>query len=413
MYIDKLAPDRLAPRSLTLDLEVTGLSSPLPPYLALKEIWRNKGRFFLVSLVIALITTLVLFIAGLAEGLGAGNIEYLQKLNADLILYQENVDLSISASQIGWSKLNDIERVDGVKEVGLIGFSSVSIVFEGDQVPLDVSLIGVEAGKPGEPPAFAGRGLKGSRGKEAIIDRNVALRTGLGLGDRFTIKSIQGADEEFYTLEVVGISDGRQYFIRPSIFVPYLTWDEIKPQPVVDGNKQSDLIFNVAAVQLDNPEDLNQMAGRLESQVGKIQAVDRKTAYEATPGYSAQQSTLNTIRIFTLLISVLVVGGFFQIQTLQKVAQIGMLKAIGAPSRTIALAFLVQIIAITLLGVAIGGIGTLALSLGFPPTVPIIFSAQSAGVAIASLLLISPAGGLVSLIVLLRVEPLTALGLAA
>ena len=39
-------------------------------YLASKEIWRNKGRFLLFSLVIALITVLVLFIAALAQGLG-------------------------------------------------------------------------------------------------------------------------------------------------------------------------------------------------------------------------------------------------------------------------------------------------------------------------------------------------------
>lgn len=35
-------------------------------YLAMKEILRYRGRFFLFSLVIALITTLVLFIAALA-----------------------------------------------------------------------------------------------------------------------------------------------------------------------------------------------------------------------------------------------------------------------------------------------------------------------------------------------------------
>ncbi len=34
-------------------------------YLALKEVLRNRGRFLLVSLVIALITLLVLFIAAL------------------------------------------------------------------------------------------------------------------------------------------------------------------------------------------------------------------------------------------------------------------------------------------------------------------------------------------------------------
>ena len=52
-------------------------------YLSLKEIWRNKGRFFLFSLVIALITILVLFIAALAEGLATANKEYLEKLEKE------------------------------------------------------------------------------------------------------------------------------------------------------------------------------------------------------------------------------------------------------------------------------------------------------------------------------------------
>lgn len=53
----------------------------------------------------------------------------------------------------------------------------------------------------------------------------------------------------------------------------------------------------------------------------------------AIPGYAAQQSTLTTQQFFTFFIGVLVVGGFFQIQTLQKVA--GMLKAIGLSSWTV------------------------------------------------------------------------------
>ena len=155
------------------------------------------------------------------------------------------------------------------------------------------------------------------------------------------------------------------------------------------------------------------MALRLEDSIGKVDVVDRATAYKATPGYAEQQSTLNTIRIFTLLIGVLVMGGFFQIQTLQKVGQIGMLKAIGANNRTIAGSFLVQILYVTILGVAVGALGTFLLSLGLPPTVPIRFTAESVGVALASLLIIGPLGGLVSLFVLLRIEPLTALGLSS
>lgn len=393
-------------------LEVNGLSSPLPVYLAFKEFWRNKGRFFMVALVIALITTLVLFIDGLAEGLGSGNIEYLNKLNADLVLFQENTDLSTSTSRIGWSKRKDIRRVDGVKDVGLVGFSRVSLLMGDDEEPLGVSFIGVEPGKPGEPPAFEGRGLRNKRSKEAVIGEGVALRTGLQVGDEFTIKSIQGTDEEFYTLTVAGISDSRQNFLQPSIFVPYVAWDDMRPQAAErDGN--AEVIFNVAAVQLDDPENLEAMAPLLQSKVKKIEAVDLKTAYEATPGYAEQQSTLNTIRIFTLLIGVLVLGGFFQIQTLQKVAQIGMLKAIGASTLTIAVAFILQIIYTTILGVALGTLGTFLLALGLPPTVPIAITPESAAVAIASLLIIGPMAGVISLVVLLRVEPLTALGLAS
>jgi putative ABC transport system permease protein len=384
----------------------------MPAYLAFKELWRNRGRFFLFSLVIALITTLVLFIAALADGLGNGNKEYIEKLNADLIVYKKEADLTIATSKIDRSMLPEIRRVDGVKEVGPINFASVSIIFDDGREPLNVSLIGVEPGKPGEPPVQAGRELRNRRGKEAILERSAALRTGLKVGDRFTIRSIQGTQEEFYTLEVVGISDGRQYSLQSSVIVPFLTFDEIKPKAVMD-NGTTDLNSNVVAVQLENPADLATMIKRIENQVSDVQVVDLKTAYENTPGYSAQQGTLNTQRGFSLLIGVLVMGGFFQIQTLQKVAQIGMLKAIGARNHDIAVASVLQIMAVTVMGVATGSIVTFGLSLTFPPTVPIVFTGNAAALGIASLLLIGPLGGLVSIRYALRVEPLMALGLAS
>jgi putative ABC transport system permease protein len=382
-------------------------------YLAVKEMWRNRGRFLLFSLVIALITTLVLFIAGLAEGLGSGNKEYLEKLNAELVVYKENVDLSIPTSKVERSKLNALRRVEGVADVGPISFSSASLVFANGQKPLNISLIGVEPGKPGESPVVTGRGLERRRGMEAVIDRNVAIRANVGVGDVMTVKSIQGADEELYELTVVGVSDGRQYSLQPSVTVPYLTFEKIKPQAVAGGSDNAELVSNVAAVRLQNPAEVEAMAIRLESQVKDIQVVDRETAFSNTPGFSAQQSTLNTQRVFVLLIGILVIGGFFQIQTLQKVPQIGMLKAIGTPNRAIGVASLTQISVVTAIGVAIGATVTLLLSLLFPPTVPIVFTSAAVTTALVSLLLIGPVGGLVSIRYALRIEPLTALGLGS
>jgi putative ABC transport system permease protein len=380
-------------------------------YLAFKELWHNRGRFLLVALVVALITTLVLFIAALAEGLGDGNREYIEKLNGELIVYQANVDLSISASRLGRSRLAEIRRVEGVEDVGQVNVTSTTLVFANGAEALDVSLIGVEPGRPGEPPAFEGRTLSRSRSNEAIIDRNAALRAGIQVGDTIVVKAIQGAKEEFYDLTVVGISDGRQFFLAPSVFVPYLTWDKIRPKAAAEG-ADGELIANVVVVKLKNPDAIETMAARIEQAVADVEVADRAAAYQATPGYSAQQSTLNTQRYFTLFIGILVIGGFFQIQTLQKVAQIGMLKAIGAASRTVGLAALLQIIAVNAIGVTVGASGALLLSLAFPAGIPIVFTADAVTAAVASLLIIGPLGGLVSVYALLRVEPLTALGLA-
>ena len=155
------------------------------------------------------------------------------------------------------------------------------------------------------------------------------------------------------------------------------------------------------------------MADVLQARVNNIEAVDVVTAYESAPGYSEQQSTIQTQRGFTLLIGVLVVGGFFQIQTLQKVVQVGVLKALGASNRTVALATTFQIVVTNFFGVLLGGLATLLLVLSFPDGIPITFEGNQVQLAIITLLLIGPLGGLMSIRLLTRVEPLTALGLSS
>lgn len=380
-------------------------------HLAMKEILRSKGRYLLISGIVALITTLVLFIAALAEGLGSGNREYIEKLNAELLVYQNNVDLSISASRLGRGKLAQIRRVEGVDAVGQIATSNTTIVLPDGRESVDVALLGVEPGMPGEPPVLQGAQLGRARAREAIIDKRVVDLTGLSVGDTLVIKSIQGTEEQFFSLVVTGVTDGRGFGLQPTVIVPYLTWDRVRPQSGADSSN-GEFVSNLIAVRLVEPDRWQEMAAQLESQVADIQVVDRKTSYEATPGYSAQQSTLDTQRYFTFFIGILVVGGFFQIQTLQKVAQIGMLKAIGTSTLTIGLAAITQIVLVNAVGVVVGVAGSLLLSLGFPPTLPIVFTGDAVASAVAALLIIGPMGGLVSVILLLRVEPLTALGLA-
>lgn len=379
-------------------------------YLSFKEIWRNKGRFFLFSLVIALITFLVLFTAGLGEGLASANKEYLEKLNAQLLVFQEDVNYSTIESRLEYNVLKKVRRWDGIVDAGAIGFSNVSLELPGDKDALDVSLIGIEPGKPGSPPVLTGEAIKTKQAKVAVIDARIARQSGLEVGDVLTIKSTQGTEEESYELRVAGITEGRQYFFQPSMFVSLQVWDDVRPKAKTN-NANAALIPSVIAVRLEDPAALESMASFLENRVDGIEVTDVKTAYESAPGYAEQQSTLNTMKGFTFLIGVLVIGGFFQIQTLQKVPQIGMLKAIGTPNRAVALAAILQIILVTLFGVALGGLSTFGLAVGLPEGIPVLFTGTSIITAIVALLLIGPIGGMVSIRLALKVEPLTALGM--
>ena len=383
----------------------------LASYLAIKEIWRNRARFLLVSLVIALITLLVLFIAALGEGLGNGNREYISKLDAELIVYQAKSDFLIAASRLGKNRLSEIRRLEEVADAGLLGTSNATILLPNDET-LKVAMLGVDPGHTGEPRVLEGAQLRSNTAKETIIDKNTALRTGITLGDIMTIRVTQGTEDKFYDLRVIGITDGQQYSLQPSIFVPFNTWDKIRPKSEAELNV-SNPIPNIVMVKLKDPANIEQMSQVITSQVKNVETATIREAIQALPGYSAQQSTLNTQGGFTLFIGILVIGGFFQIQILQKVAQIGVLKAIGTANPIVAASSVIQIVLITIIGVAIGGLLTFLFSLSFPPTVPIVFNGTTSAIAIVALLLIGPLGGLVSIRYAVRIEPLKALGLSS
>lgn len=377
-------------------------------YVALKEIWRSRGRFLLLSLVIALITLLVLFIAALGEGLADGNRQYLAGLDAELVVFRENSDYIISSSRLDSGTLRAIRRVDGVASAGPI-YTSVTEVVSTAR-PTKVSLLGADADLPGMPEIVEGRRFRGPDSDEAVIDRNLAVRTGIAVGDNIVLRSTQGPEDKFSDLMVVGITAGQYYLFQPSIFVGPATWERIRPQPESD-LKDDTPYPNIVAVRLQDPAELDAVKIRLVAEVPSIQVADIPVTISNVPGYTAQQSTIQTQGFFTLLIGILVIGGFFQIQVLQKVPQIGVLKAIGSTNLMVGLSAILQIFAVTMVGIAIGALLTLLFSISFPPTVPLTFDGPSVMASLLALMLIGPAGGLVSVAYAVRIEPLRALRL--
>ena len=377
-------------------------------YLSFKEIWRNKTKYFLFSLVIALISILVLFTAGLGEGLATNNKEYLEKLDADLLVFQTDANFSTIESRLDYKKYKRTRRIEGIADAGPIAFSNVKVVVNPNEEPVDVSFIGVEPARPGAPKALLGRDLQSFPSKIALIDQSTADLIDAKVGDKITIKSTQGTEDKLFELTVTGIADGQRYFFRPSIFVSLSTWDKFRPKSDPD-NYTTQPVLNIIAVKAEDTVSTFYLENAITTIIDDVELTDIKTAYESAPGYSEQQGTLNTIKGFTFLIGTLVIGGFFQIQILQKLPQIGMLKAIGAPNRLVSAAAISQIIIVSLVGVIIGTLATFALAVTLPSNVPVYFTTSSVTVTITTLLLIGPIGGMLSIRMAHKVEPLTAL----
>lgn len=383
----------------------------LPIYLAFKEIWRNRLRFSLVTGIIALITILVLFIVALSDGLGFGNREYLVHLNADMLVYQQRANLLLQGSLITQDTIQALRRNPEVAAVGAIGVSDTSIALPASNRRLRVRMLGVIPGMPGEPPIVQGRGFSRADRSEAIIDSNIARETKALVGDTITIVSREGNEEKLYTIQVVGISTSQQFNLQPTIFLPYQTWDLRRPQ--AEGASTSGAVsFNFAAVRLRDPAQSTVVAQQLAQSISNIQIVDIVTAYEALPGYLEQARTFELQKWFLLIIGALVIGGFFQIQLIQRVAQVGVLRAIGISRWLVTLTFLLQVVLITALGIFLGAAITLGLSRLLPPSLPAVFDPTTLATTVALLLLTGPLGSAVAIRSLLKIEPLAALRLS-
>jgi predicted lysophospholipase L1 biosynthesis ABC-type transport system permease subunit len=89
------------------------------------------------------------------------------------------------------------------------------------------------------------------------------------------------------------------------------------------------------------------MSARMMERVPNIEVADIETTINNIPGYSPSKGRCKHRASFTLLIGILVIGGFFQIQILQKVPQIGVLKAIGSSNAVVGLSAVIQIIVVT------------------------------------------------------------------
>lgn len=372
-------------------------------FLAWRELSFAKGRFVLMGSVVALIGLLMVLLSGLSVGLVNDGVSGLQKLPVSSFAFQSGVDKTSAFSR----SVVDVEAAqtwadqDGVAEATPFGNTLVNTSSDKD-VDIDMALFGVEEGSWLSPEATTGAALSAPG---QVVVAGTLQDEGVSVGDVLTVDQI-GTE-----LEVVGFLDGQHTYGHVDVgYVDLRTWQEIR-SGARPGEPVPDHVYEDAtavAVRYADGADVDLAAG--DAAAGTT-SMTLDESFGASPGYTAEISTLQMIQWFLYVISALVVGAFFTVVTIQRKHEIAVLRAMGASTRYLLRDSLTQS-AVLLVGSTVVGVGVGLLLGASLSASPMPFALEAAPVALAAVLLIvlGMIGAAIAVLRITRVDPLTALG---
>jgi putative ABC transport system permease protein len=363
--------------------------------IGLLEMRRRKLQFVLIALVVTLISYLVLMINGLGVGLNEQAGSALRRFDANAIAYSDRAGLSVIRSEMSAELVATIEEHFAGGETAPLGYMAANYR-DSDGKIASAAFLGFDPGTIAEPRVVEGRALTSEDVDGLLVDRSFLRYSGLEVGDTVRV-SIRLTERDF---QIVGATNEGSFFFQPAVYLLRGSWQQLKYGE--SGGDQP-----AASVMLVKAD------GAAGDKGEGWEAVSKSEAFANIEGVSGQQSTVVALRVFAYLIGGLVIGVFFYVLTLQKVAQIGVLKALGASSFFVFRQVLVQVLAVSLIGVLIAvplaWLTNRALQ-QVPNPVPISFTTSTFITTSALLIAMAAVGAAFSGRQVTKVDPIIALG---
>jgi putative ABC transport system permease protein len=372
-------------------------------FLGLRELRFARLRFALMGAVVALIAVLMVLLSGLSVGLVNDGVSGLKKLPVTSFAFQHGVqaDAAFSRSVVDLATVAVWQKQPGVAEAAPFGNTLVNARNERG-TEIDLALFGVEPGTFVAPLPAIGAGLGTTA--NGIVVSQTAIENGLRIGDRVTV------DRLGTQMVVVGSLAGQHTFGHVDVaYVALPLWQQIKagvapgePIPVHVRNEAT-----AVAVRSESGMTVDLSAGDRAAGTESLSLAD---SFGASPGYTAETSTLMLIQVFLYAIAALVVGAFFTVWTIQRKQEIAVMRAMGAPTGYLLGDGLGQAFVLLLVSTGVGiGVGTGAGSL-VGGGAPFALTGAAVGLAAVLLLVLGLAGAAAAISRIAAVDPVSALG---
>jgi len=359
--------------------------------LGWKELVRRPGRFIAAGGALTLIVILLLLLGGLLDGLTNSSTGAFRAQDAQLIVYSQESRNSLLRSRIEPATEDGIRTVEGVSSVSGLGVVLIGGREAGGEI-LDLAVFGYEeanAAVPSPPEPGAG-----------YADRTLESE-GVSLGDVLEV------GPEAVPVRVAGWVEGTTYLAQSGLWVHPDTWHEVLVTSRPDAALDPDT-FQAALVR--TADDPAEIAERIGTQVPGTSPLTIEEAILALPGVEAQQSTFVQIITVTFVVAGLVVALFFALVVLERLGLFGVLKAVGASSRTLAAGLVTQAILVAVGAFALGGLITLGLSSVIPDEVPVQLEPRRAVITAIGVMATALIGSAISFRKIIRVDPASAVG---
>ena len=379
-------------------------------FIAIRDLAFAKGRFLLMGFVVALVAYLMTFLSGLSAGLISNNVSGLMVLPVTHFSFQYDDTPTFRGSLIDQPMWDGWAGKPGVLKSEPMGHTTFNGRGQNNE-PLEFVLWGVRPGSFLEPPVAEGEPL-GKVENGVIISKLLAAR-GVKLGDKITLDRVQTE------LTVIGVTgDERNYEHAPIVYAPLRKWQEATygpPGGAPPGEKLPDVVYQYAsAVALDLDQTVTPEAiGAIDEELGTV-TLNLERSYQTSPAYQVEVFTVQAIQAFLVVASVVLIGAFFIIWTIQRTAEIGLLKALGASNAYVLRDSLGQALLLMLGGIVVGvGLGMVTgaafkamATAGFPFQLEATTALGSAFLLLVAGLI----GSALSIRLITSVDPIIALG---
>ncbi|MCM1308008.1 MAG: ABC transporter permease [Butyrivibrio sp.] len=358
--------------------------------LALKELIYNKKKYILIELIIVLLMFMVLFLSGLVEGLGRAVIAGIDNIDADCFLISDSAENVITVSDFKPEKFEQLQAQTEA-ELAALDIQRMFLSKKDAAEKLNITYFAFEPGSFIEPDVVDGVRLSASNLQNPIVLDESLKNDGIALGD--TVYDSSSGIE----FTVVGFAEDSMYGHTPIGFISTDSYTAIRTAL----NPMYQKAYHAVAIKGRDTAGI---------QIDGTEIVPKSDIIENIPSYKAEHLTITMIIWVLVVVSAAIIGVFYYIITLQKHKQFGVMKAIGTGMERIFAMVTGQVCVIAVSGALISALLTYLMAMAIPSAMPFYLKNGNVVLVIAAFILISVAGGLISVLSISRVDPMEVIG---